>query len=112
MSTKRILIVEDDVISQRLYKHILNQNFDVEIDRTDSVEAALDYLKTVKYDLYIVDLQLNGELDGSILVNTNYRPMIVITGMHVEQELKSVGYLQKPIDNNRFIALVKEMLKV
>ncbi len=112
MSTKKILIVEDDVASQRLYKHILTENFDVKIDIASSVECAIKYIKDTVYDLYIVDLTLEGNVNGSVLVNTRYRPMIIITVMYIEKELKSMEYLQKPIDVDEFIELVKKLLKI
>ena len=111
MKNKRALIVEDDVVTQRLYTHILNNKFGICTDIADSIDVAAKFLKNQTYDLYIVDMMLNGNVGGSALVNTQYRPMIVITGLHIKQKLKSVEYLQKPIDVDEFESVVKKLIE-
>jgi len=108
---KKVLIIEDDPTTQRLYAHIFREHFpEVELDIACSVRKATEHLQNNDYDLYIVDLMLSDDTSGSIMINTYYRPMIVISGIEVNNKLHSVEYLQKPIRTNELVSLVKKLI--
>src|ERR1700737_5162110 len=62
MSTKRgrILVVDDDSQIRRVMRTTLEAQGH-EVDETGSGERALDFLRSVKYDLIILDINLPGK---------------------------------------------------
>lgn len=113
MYNKKILIIEDDPVMQKLYLTILNKYFDnsnIGIDIACSIKKASEYLSNNVYDLYIVDLILKKGMNGTIMINTNYRPMIVVSAVDITHKLNSVDYIQKPINIQKFIDLVLKII--
>lgn len=60
---KKILIVEDGLISEQMAKFALQSLGNVEIDSIDSGEEALQLLHTREYDMIFMDLGLP-DIDG------------------------------------------------
>jgi len=58
----RVLVVDDNPISQRLYTHILLQ-WQVSTDIANSGKMAIEMLSKVKYDVILMDLMMP-EMDG------------------------------------------------
>ncbi|HOK80778.1 MAG TPA: response regulator, partial [bacterium] len=82
---KRILVIEDNIGVQNLYRDILKKH-SYEAEILDSVSRAIDALKKTNFDLVILDLQLSGEdglmfLDSLKSFETAVPPVIVCTGM-------------------------------
>jgi len=109
-SNKHILIVEDEILIAKQLKKILIQNEYDNISIAISYEGALDIITTQNTDLVLLDIKISGEKTGINLakdLNKIYRvPFIFLTSFNdaktLEQvvKLKSVGYINKPI--NRF----------
>ena len=59
-NAKKILIVEDGLISEQMAKFALQSLGDVEIDCIDSGEEALQLLHTREYNIIFMDLGLPG----------------------------------------------------
>ncbi|NOY59726.1 MAG: response regulator [Calditrichaeota bacterium] len=69
MTTKSILIVDDDSAIRKYLSYTLNSaNYQVEL-ATDGYEA-LTQARNSKYDLAIVDLVLPGEMNGMDIINS------------------------------------------
>ncbi|HPO51841.1 MAG TPA: response regulator [bacterium] len=82
---KKILVIEDNIGVQNLYRDILKKH-SYETEILDSVSGAIDALKKTNFDLVILDLQLSEEnglmfLDNLKSLETSVPPVIVCTGM-------------------------------
>lgn len=108
--SKRILIVEDDmIIAMVLEKMLIRLNYGVIGKYTDASEAIEAAIKQ-KPDLILMDIQLKGELDGVTAMQQIQKhidiPVIYITGnsdqLNQERTKKTrfVSYLVKPIQMN------------
>jgi len=118
MSDAQIMIVEDDpIVATCLQRGIKKMGFSV-ISQVVSGEQAIMDLETIYPDLIIMDITLQGEMDGIDVVeriNTRfYIPVIYLTGHsddHIFERAKitdPVGYLLKPYKEcelQRMIAL-------
>jgi CheY-like chemotaxis protein len=61
---KEILIVEDETITQRYLKNILEQYEINNIDCVDNAKDALLQLKTKTYEMILMDINIKGATDG------------------------------------------------
>jgi DNA-binding response OmpR family regulator len=104
---KRVLVVEDCPHIQTLLRIFLEKE-GLYVDVTDNVIAATCLAKTNPYDLYIVDILLPGELDGSVLIGSNLRPMIVTSALDLR--LETVKFLRKPFTRKDFIEAVNKYI--
>ncbi|MFH5831765.1 response regulator [Halalkalibaculum sp. DA3122] len=105
---KKVLIVEDDLILNLLYESYLERlDFETEGELVYG-KTAIETAKSIDPDLIIMDISLEGEIDG-IQAMKEIRtfsdvPVIYITGnsdpYHVEraQETDYLDYLTKPIE--------------
>jgi PAS domain S-box-containing protein len=106
MTRKRILIVEDEVIiSMTLREAVQGMGYEV-VDLVTSGEDAIVAAGTLKPDLILMDIRLNGEMDGIEAAKEIHMrhdiPIIFLTA-HSDQETlaravhtNSYGYLIKP----------------
>lgn len=106
----RIIIVEDEppiaeYIESKLLK-ILGTRI-TEIISAYTLEDAKSYLKTKKFDLCFLDLNLKGKSGYELLEHTSTYPFyIIIISAHPEQAAKAfefgvLDFIQKPFDLNR-----------
>lgn len=105
---KKVIIVEDDLILNLLYESYLERlGFQTEGELVYG-KTAIETAKKIDPDLIIMDISLEGEIDG-IDAMTEIRkfsdvPVIYITGnsdpYHVERAEKTdfLDYLTKPIE--------------
>lgn len=105
---KKVLIVEDDLILNLLYESYLERlDFETEGELVYG-KTAIEAAKNIKPDLIIMDISLEGEIDGieAMLEIRKFSdvPVIYITGnsdpYHVERakETNYLDYLTKPIE--------------
>jgi two-component system OmpR family response regulator len=119
-----VLVVDDDKISQRIARALLEkQGFKVS-EASDGVEAMQNVFGDgATYDLIILDLDMP-RMDGRSVMSelkssdaTARIPVVVLTGATsetAETELIEQGaddYVRKPIDPTRFTARVKAVLR-
>lgn len=109
MSTrKKVLIVEDDLILNLLYESYLERlGFETQGELVYG-KTAIEAVKNLEPDLIIMDITLEGEIDGidAMLEIRKFSdiPVIYITGnsdpMHVRraEETDYLDYLTKPIE--------------
>lgn len=107
---KTVMIVEDDLILNLLYESYLEKlGYDAEGELVYG-KTAIEVAKKIKPDLILMDISLEGEIDG-IEAMTEIRkfsdvPVIYITGnsdpYHVQRakETGYIDYLVKPIEFN------------
>lgn len=114
MSTKRILVVEDDPDGQEMVATML-QHMSFVVETADDGEQASRLLFVTKtgFDAIIIDLALPGkdgwELLNEILENpaTSQIPCVAVTAYHNsklrEQALRAgfIAYFPKPIDGTQ-----------
>ncbi|MBI9036791.1 MAG: response regulator [Bacteroidales bacterium] len=115
----RILIVEDDLIQQKIfYKLLVQEGYEVEV--ADNGADALLYIGKKKFDIILSDL-LMPDMDGFGLIkflnSKNIKiPVIFITGEEdKESELKglqlgAVDYLTKPVDKEILLIKLEKFL--
>ena len=107
-TNKTVLIVEDDLILNLLYESYFERlGFETEGELVYG-KTAIEMTKKIEPDLIVMDISLEGELDG-IEAMTEIRkfsdvPVVYITGnsnpMHVKRakETDYLDYLTKPIE--------------
>lgn len=109
-SRKKVMIVEDDLILNLLYESYLERlGFQTEGELVYG-KTAIEVAKEIDPDLIIMDISLEGKIDGieAMLEIRNFSdvPVIYITGnsdpYHVEraEETDFLDYLTKPIEFN------------
>jgi CheY-like chemotaxis protein len=119
---KRVLVVEDNNETQLIIKVALRNDFILDV--IDSAEGAISLLKTNSYDLALLDINLNGEGDGKMILNTirgeldnKNLPVIVTTAYDLSDEDKtfieknSNGFIAKPFDKKIILNTIKETLE-
>ena len=120
---KKILIVEDELISAKLLSNLLkNEKYKI-VKIVKTGEEAIELAQKSKVDLILMDIRLQGKIDGieAMLEIRKFSkiPVIYITGNSDSptrkraKETSFSGYFTKPIDNKRtFICNKKNILKV
>ena len=104
----RILLVEDEpIISDDLTLTLEEMGYAV-LGNALSGEEAIDFLKKNKVDLALIDIMLEGDLDGVMVaqfINENIKiPFLYLTSLSDKVTIERVkhtspsGYLLKPID--------------
>lgn len=107
---KTVMIVEDDLILNLLYESYLEKlGYDAEGELVYG-KTAIEVAKKIKPDLILMDISLEGEIDGieamSEIRKFSDVPVIYITGnsdpYHVQRakETGYIDYLVKPIEFN------------
>jgi CheY-like chemotaxis protein len=107
---KTVMIVEDDLILNLLYESYLEKlGYDAEGELVYG-KTAIEVAKKIKPDLILMDISLEGEIDGITAMKEIRKfsevPVIYITGNsdpHHVQRAKETGfvdYLVKPIEFN------------
>ncbi len=119
---KKILVIEDNNETQLIIKVNLRDIYDVEL--VDNAEDALNLLKQNRYDLVLLDLNLNGEMNGRNILeqirgdlNLNSLPVVVTTAYDLPEEEKDEikkmanDYIEKPLEKESLLETIKRCLK-
>ena len=115
----QILVVDDGPENREFIKVVLD-NYDFTIDEADNGRIAVEMAMASNYDLILMDVQMP-EMDGFMATRTLrdrglQTPIVALTANAMkgfEQELFDAGYseyLTKPIDLDRFMAKLAELL--
>ena len=118
---KRILIVEDNIESQLIFKVYLRQKYLVDIVAT--AEEGIQFIKNNEFDLILLDINLPGELNGVDVLNeirSNLKfkelPVIVITAYALKgdkEKFLNIGandFIAKPITKDTLIQEIEKFL--
>src|ERR1041384_4066822 len=91
---KRLLVVDDEPLMQRLTGIILRQA-GYEVEEAGSAEAALERLKVTEFDLVLTDLHLGAmrgdQLAAAIKILKPALPVILMTGSPPMEEPPEVA---------------------
>lgn len=104
-----IMIIEDEVITQRYLKDILGQHEVARVDCLDNAKDALSQVKKEKYDMILMDINIKGSMDGIQLareiLRTHTLPIVFITAHNDSEtfqevlELSPYGFIGKPFSS-------------
>lgn len=114
---KRLLFVEDDINTQKIYKRMFDSYF--RLDICDNDEAFYSLMKKFKYDVILMDISLKGFKDGLQLTkeiknNDEYKhiPIICLTAHAFPQDRKNAfnagvdEFYTKPIEAARLLQIL------
>ena len=111
MIKKKILIVEDEVITAMSLQHLLEHWGCGKCEQVSSGKEAIEKAMSEKPDIVLIDINLRGETNGieaaKQLQDRFCVPIIFITGYSDEEtireakKIKPVGYFVKPLDFNK-----------
>lgn len=118
---KRILLIEDNMDTQLIYKVYLRELYEIDICSTG--DSGLKCLNENEYDLLILDINLPGKINGSIIldeIRNNFQdkklPVLVVTAYAMKTDkgkFLSQGaddYLPKPINKEDFMNKVAQII--
>ena len=119
---KKMLIVEDDDLSQNILKKIFKNDF--EIDFCESVEGYYEKYSNTKYDIMIVDISLKGPKSGLDLIKEikttpsfTGTPILCLTA-HAQTKMRQTAiesgsdyFITKPVSNKILKEAVEFLLK-
>lgn len=113
--SKKIFILEDDVITSKLYGLLLS---DYELTFAKTINEAIAKVKDKTFDLYVIDIYIqDDEESGLSFADMLFDKKIIIcssldiTFIQKQIRYKNYAYIQKPIMVENFVKKVKEMLK-
>ncbi len=120
MSKKKVLVVEDEAIIAQDTKLKLESNGYQVVDIVYTGEDALESIKTVKPDIVLMDVLLDGKLDGFETADAIQKqcptPVLFISA-HSEKELMNKAitnplykYLVKPLTLEDLMNSIKQLL--
>ena len=120
MSKPGILIVEDSpVAAHHLHVTLNREGYEV-VGRCDSGEAALQFVSKSRPDLVLMDIIINGKMDGiqtAEQLKARYNiPVIYITGLTDKETISRAtltepyGYLTKPFEDREIFTVIQMAL--
>jgi CheY-like chemotaxis protein len=122
MSTKTILVVEDNALNMKLVKSLLNMGKYDMIEAPDA-ETGITLARDKKPDLILMDIQLPG-MDGLTATRIIKEdpsgkdiPIVAFTSFAMEgDEQKAIevgcaGYITKPLNTQNFLKTVESYLR-
>jgi CheY-like chemotaxis protein len=117
----RILIVEDEgLLTISIDRWLKSFGYDIQ-DIVTSAQDAIKSAEKQKPDLILMDILLQGEMDGIMAVEAihkrEYVPVIYLTACHDIETIqranktKHSGYMQKPVSKDDLELTVAAILK-
>ncbi len=113
-----VLIVEDEILSQTYYSHILQDHFEVHM--VSNVADAKQALKEHEFTVAIIDISLPGEDNGLDLIkhlvkNIPEKPYPITISAHAFQNVReealeagAVEFFSKPVLSGILLDVVKK----
>lgn len=119
----KILVIDDSIVEGETLKAMLETDFEVTV--CNDTESGLDHAISRKYPLILLDMNVPGEDDFTLLkqlqdmIQTRYIPVILIAGIshdvrHEEEGLRlgAVDYIRKPVIPSVLRARIKSQLRL
>ncbi|MFA6200444.1 MAG: LytTR family DNA-binding domain-containing protein [Bacteroidales bacterium] len=112
----KVVIVEDEELSQELLKELLNLKFpDFEIVKIlDNVKESLEYFSTTEVDLIFMDIHLKDGDCFEIFEKIDIQTPIIFTTAYDEYAIKafevnSISYILKPITESKIEKIIQKL---
>jgi CheY-like chemotaxis protein len=118
---KKLLLIEDNIETQLIFKVYLRDKYSVEI--AENAEKGLERLKKEPYDVLLLDIHLPGELTGEDVIQEirttpklEKIPIIVITAYALKGDrekflkLGADDYLPKPVEKSTLLGVVEKYI--
>ena len=114
---QNVVIVEDEVITQRYLQDILS-NIEVNVSGCfDNASDTLEALKSISCDMILMDINIKGPVDGiqlaKIILETHTLPVIFITAHNDDAtleellELAPYGFIGKPFSSKEILVTLR-----
>jgi two-component system, sensor histidine kinase len=120
---KKILIIEDNIETQLIFKIYLRDKYVLEI--ADTAEKGLELLNKNLFDILLLDINLPGDLSGEDViekVKKDYKlekiPVIVVTAYALKGDrekylgLGADEYISKPVNKSTLLGIVDKYMYV
>ena len=113
MNKPAILVVEDEPLIADDIADILGRHGYAVVDVVDEAEDALSALQKHQPDMALLDINIEGEMDGIELASKLEIPFVFLTSLYDQQTLGRVklvnpsGYIVKPFNEKDLIANVE-----
>jgi len=114
---ENIVIVEDEVITQRYLQDILSQHKVNVSGCFDNAADTLEALKSIECDMILMDINIKGPVDGiqlaKIILETHTVPVIFITAHNDDAtleellELAPYGFIGKPFSSKEILVTLR-----
>ncbi len=121
MGKEKLLIVEDDIDTQKFLKLLLQKYYELDICWSDN--SFYELLTKNSYDLIIMDISIKGRKDGLQLTHEiknsqlyNHIPVICLSANVLYQDIQNaydVGvdiFLSKPVSNEILFRTITDIL--
>jgi CheY-like chemotaxis protein len=118
---KKILYIEDDYMTRDIVRRFVGKTY--EIDMAESGEAALIMTEKNNYDCFLIDIGLNGGLNGIEVTkeikkigNNKNKPFIAVTGYAMRKEKEYIlnsgltHYISKPFNSRELLELLENTI--
>lgn len=117
---KHILVIDDDPLMLKLLKEYLHESYDVAT--AVSGKIAYKFLESKTTDMVLLDYEMPGESGPEVFMNLRTRktmvntPIVFLTGVTDSERVKEVvslkpqGYLLKPVDKEKLLSKVRNVL--
>jgi diguanylate cyclase (GGDEF)-like protein/PAS domain S-box-containing protein len=120
MKSAKVLIVEDERVVAMVLQDMLRERGYVVVGTVASGEAAIEQAKHLAPDLVLMDINLEGEMNGidaaERIMKSSRTPVVFLTAYSSEETLARAtlnapyGYLVKPIDPRELHATIQVAL--
>lgn len=118
---KKALIVEDNLILSILYENYLKDKVFETVGEIRDGETAVDLVKTYKPDIVIMDIMLEGSINGleaAMQIRTfSDVPILFVTGNSDQKcykkaiEISNTDFMVKPVSEHKLSRAIDNILK-
>jgi CheY-like chemotaxis protein len=120
---RKILVVEDNRETQLIIKALFRNKYETQV--VDNVIDAISHLSIANFDLVLLDLNLNGDVNGKTLLlkirkaeKSHLIPVIIITAYDLNPEDEKFfsknanGFIPKPFNKKVLLQTVEKLLPI
>ncbi len=119
---KKMLVVEDDILSQKVLRRIFKNDF--EMDFCESVDEYYEKYSNTNYDIIIMDISLKGNKNGLELIKEikaaplyTGTPILCLTA-HAQTKMRQTAmesgtdlFITKPVSNRALKEAVDSLIR-
>jgi DNA-binding response OmpR family regulator len=121
MEKRKLLVIEDNIETQLIFKVYLREYYDVEI--AENAEIGMELIEEKPYNLLILDINLPGSINGEDVLkkldessSSAKFPIIVVTAYALKGDrekyinMGAKEFLSKPIDKTILLKSIENAL--